>query len=383
MKPLKRFVSRDDGALVGKISAGGAQMRRRQRSIHPPEWSKSDQKLLKAALYQGGRRYQRGAAHGWSAATVRTVLSAYCCSLGWLDDQGLLDWNRAPAVRWPEPVIEAYIDHLQCTYAKATVYNRLSGLERGMAILEPDADRGLLRAALSRLGKPRGNPVHERRVQSSADLLQLGLDLMQQADVGRHRSPRLVASLHRTGLQISLLALRFWRISEFQRLEIGRHIRYEAPHWTMDATLPDQPSKKRMRRGRIPDLLAPHLERHIQIYRPLLCDRRYSGDTLWVSMFARPQSQSSIRENISGQTALRFGRHVNPHLFRKCAVTTMAVAAPKLIDAVSRQMGHTGPETRDQHYNLATSLSASNHWNNTVEQVLHAARDRRRLRRRP
>lgn len=44
--------------------------------------------------------------------------------------------------------------------------------------------------------------------------------------------------------------------------------------------------------------------------------------------------------------------------------------------------GHTGPRTRDEHYNLACSLSASRDWNDMVEAILEDGRERRRLHRR-
>jgi hypothetical protein len=293
----------------------------------------------------------------------------------------MLDWMVPLSARWPEHVLEDYLTHLQGSYAKATVYNRISGLERAIALLEPRADRSLVIAALRRLGKPGRNPAHDQKVQSSADLLQLGLDLMARAEAGEHRSPRLVATLFRTGLQIALLSLRFWRIGEFRRLEIGIHIYREQGCWHMCTPLTDTRTKRRAKRGRVPTILVPHLERYLTIYRPLLA-QDYTGAALWVSIFALPQSETSIRENICRFTRQHFGTPVNPHLFRKCAATTAAVYAPQLMDAVTRGLGHTGPRTRDEHYNLACSLSASRDWNDTVEEILEEGRERRRLQKR-
>jgi integrase/recombinase XerD len=354
-------------------------MRRRQRSIQPPAWAAHDQALLARSFSRETRRHKRGPAHKWSKATKRTVLSAYCCGLGWLDDRGQLDWSLPPSARWEAHVLEEYLADLQSTYAKATVYNRVSGLERAIAILEPRADRCLIVSALRWLGKPGRNPVHERRVQSSPDLLQLGLDLMAQAEAGRHRSPRLVATLYRTGLQIALLALRFWRIGEFMALEIGANVFQDRGHWYVHSALSDTPSKRRAKRRRVPSYLVCYLERYLAIYRPRLCDETYRGNALWVSMHSRKQSESSIRQNINKFTRKRFGTHVNPHLFRKCATTTAAVYAPRLMDAVSRMLGHAGPRNRDEHYNLACSLTASRHWNDTVDEILRNGRERRRL----
>lgn len=359
-------------------------MRRRriQQSIRPTDWSARDQELLATAMGRKGRRYKPGPGNGWSPVTERTVLSSYGCGLGWQRDSGILDWSLTPSARWPEPVVEDYLTHLHATYAPKTVHSRISGLERAIAILEPEADRGLIIEALKRLGKPPRNPDKLRQIQPSSDLLQLGIDLMEQAEAGGHRSPRLVASLFRTGLQIALLALRFWRISEFMPLRLGVHIRRKDGHWTMNATKPDTRTKRRMRRGRIPAILVSYLERYLDCYRLLLCDDRYLGDALWVSLFARPQSENSFRDNIHKFTSMRFGTHVPPHGFRGSATTTMAIHNPKQIDAVSRQMGHSGPRTRDEAYNLACDFSASMQWADIWTQMLKEARARYRLRRR-
>jgi integrase len=355
---------------------------RLQKSLPPALWPTGDQAMLAAALERKGRRYPPGPANGWSPATTRTVLSSYGCGLGWQRDNGLLDWNLTPAQRWPEPVIESYLSHLQATYAAKTVHSRISGLERALAILVPSADRGLVLEALYRLGKPGRNPYKERHIQPSNELLELGIEIMESAEAGEHRSPRLIAQKFRTGFQIALLSRRFWRISEYMLLGLGVHVVYRDGDWSMDATKPDTRTKKRMRRGRIPTILVPYLERYLEVYRPLLCDGRYDGDALWVSIQARPQSENSLRDNVCKYTRDAFVHHVPPHNFRHSATTTMAIENPAGIDAVSRQMGHTGPRTRDQNYNLACDYSASVQWGQTWTALLKVARQRCRLQRR-
>jgi integrase/recombinase XerD len=355
---------------------------RLQKSIPLTEWPTEDQRRWAAAFGRQGRRQAPGPANGWSPYTTQTVLSSYSCGLGWQQDVGILDWHLPPSQRWPEQVIETYLEHLKVTYAPKTVHSRISGLERALAILEPAADRGLVLEALHRLGKPSRNPEKQRHIQPSDELLQLGTDIMESAEAGEHRSPRLIAQKYRSGLQIALLSLRFWRIGDFMLLRFGVHIVRRDDHWSMDATKPDTRTKKRMRRGRIPTRLVPYLERYLELYRPLLCDGRYHGDALWVSTRARPQSETSFRDNVTKLTGERFDYHVPPQHFRHSAATTMAIVNPIAIDAVSRQMGHTGPQTLDENYNLACSYSASAQWGKTWTALLANAHDRRRLRRR-
>jgi integrase len=205
---------------------------------------------------------------------------------------------------------------------------------------------------------------------------------MADAEAGRHRSPRLVATLSRTGLQIALLSLRFWRINEFMLLEIGKHIAWDGEHWTMRPTKPDTRSKRRFRSGRIPDVLVPHLERYLDMHRPLLCNGKYEGNRLWVSLRAQPQSENSFRDNVKKFTEAALDVALSPHDFRRSAATTMAIHNPVQIEAISRMMGHSGPRTRDEAYNMASDFSASQQWAETRAHILKRARDRRRLGRR-
>ena len=59
----------------------------------------------------------------------------------------------------------------------------------------------------------------------------------------------------------------------------------------------------------------------------------------------------------------------------------MAIHAPLHMDAVARALDHTGAKTRDEHYNLAGSFSASLQANATFAEMIREARERRRLKR--
>src|SRR5205814_701592 len=112
------------GAAIGVVPVGEGQldMRARRRGLHPAQWPEAERRLLGAAFGRGGRRQHRSQAHDWAEATRKTVVSSYACSIGWLNDCGILDWGLSPIERWPEELIEAYLEHLRDTYAKASVY---------------------------------------------------------------------------------------------------------------------------------------------------------------------------------------------------------------------------------------------------------------------
>jgi integrase len=360
---------------------------RLQRGIHPPEWPKSELDRLDAAFGRKGRIHKKGPANGWSPNTNRGVWSPYALALGWQHDRGILDWALSPAARWPEAVLEQYDAHLAATYAKGTHRKRLSGLERAISVLEVTADRRLLLSTINRLGKVHPSADKELRAVSSIDLEDLGDELMDKAEAGKHRSPRLAAALFRTGLAIGLMADMINRLGEFTQLQIGDHILKENGLWYMKAAKPNSSTKRQPRKRPIPVRWARRLDRYVSVYREMLCcDRkgvvRYVGTALWVSTRCRAQSENSIRDNICKFTEQKFDQPINPHAFRYSMVTTVAIHAPEKMHAVQVVAGHSpGSRTTTENYDKASSYSASMDWNAIAVEIRKRGIDKRLLRR--
>jgi integrase len=60
------------------------------------------------------------------------------------------------------------------------------------------------------------------------------------------------------------------------------------------------------------------------------------------------------------------GRAINPHLFRDCVATSIAIDDPHHVHVASRLLGHRKMSTTEQHYNLARSVEASRLLQNVV-----------------
>jgi hypothetical protein len=80
------------------------------------------------------------------------------------------------------------------------------------------------------------------------------------------------------------------------------------------------------------------------------------------------------------QTLLRFSQALGPHDFRKAAATTMAIYAPQHIEAVLRCCGQKSQATRDEHYNVAGSFSASIQLNDVTQAIITGAKSSQRTR---
>jgi integrase len=53
------------------------------------------------------------------------------------------------------------------------------------------------------------------------------------------------------------------------------------------------------------------------------------------------------------------GQPINPHLFRDCAATSVAIDDPAHIGIASRLLGHRTGSTSERYYNQARSVEAS------------------------
>jgi hypothetical protein len=71
-----------------------------------------------------------------------------------------------------------------------------------------------------------------------------------------------------------------------------------------------------------------------------------SIDAFWLSMYGSPMTDNGIYGRIVARTRERLRQPINPHLFRDCAVTSLAIDDPANIGIASRLLGHrTGSTT--------------------------------------
>jgi site-specific recombinase XerD len=108
----------------------------------------------------------------------------------------------------------------------------------------------------------------------------------------------------------------------------------------------------------VPEWIVPFLERYLVEVRPM-----YSGaaqhDGLWISTKGRALTDGAIYNIITDRTRAAFGQPVNPHLFRACAATTVAILDPVRIGIARELLSHASVATTHAYYNKAHSIEAS------------------------
>ena len=95
------------------------------------------------------------------------------------------------------------------------------------------------------------------------------------------------------------------------------------------------------------------------IARPSLRGTAAASDALWLSMHGSPMTDNGIYIRIVARTREGLGQPINPHLFRDCAATSIAIDDPGHVGIASRLLGHRTGSTTERHYNQARSVEAS------------------------
>ena len=254
--------------------------------------------------------------------------------------------------------------------APATRHSRFTSLIQLMQKARPDRDWSVLRKAVARLQRmARGVSTRRKskRVASSADLVELGQNLLAQARSSRHVLDRLL--LDRDGTMILFLAYHPIRIRNFGTLELGRTLIAREGGFTIvlgrGETKNHRPDERRVH-----EPVARALQHYLDTTRPALIARsKESTAQLWINRYGRTWPYPKISERIATVTRRELGIDLGAHLFRDSAVTTTMEAAPDQAWTTRGLLHHAGFETVGRHYNHARQLSAAEAWSGLVDDL--------------
>jgi len=69
------------------------------------------------------------------------------------------------------------------------------------------------------------------------------------------------------------------------------------------------------------------------------------------------------------RTQAEFGIKLNPHGFRDCAATWIAIYDPEHVQIVAAILGHSSLETSERYYNLARGLEAGRRYHGEIKAI--------------
>jgi integrase len=327
------------------------------------QWPPIDQDRWAAAQQPSDPfRQSASVAAKWAPSTRQHVEHAYGRFLYWLNARGELDPSLPPGARINEERLEAYLKHLQAIKSPFTVQSDIQALGMALQAVEPGQDWKHVGRAAGRL-RTRAVPVRDKRssLRSPAELMDLAERLMEQAEA---MAPTLEAAmLYRDGFVIMLLAHRpTLRARNLGMIRCEEHMVHRNGQWNLLFGAHETKTKKPLELS-VSAEVAQYLERYLSIYRPILLTAGGKNapapiPALWVSRDATPLCGSTLAHHIKRHTRAAFGAHINPHWFRDCTATDIAITHPDQIGLVPPLLGHTDLKTSEQHYNLAKTLEA-------------------------
>lgn len=337
-----------------------------QRWILPfNEWPETHRKAWQAAIREGDVFTDRGLASRWTAKTQKQVIKDYGLWLRHLSrDQLNPDFYLQPP-ELTKATLRPFVAELQNRIAPISVCSRLRGVSEAYRVMWPDDDRTVLRRLLSRL-QANAHPSRNKQalVISSREILKDALNHLEAVVEGPAPSQTIRASWVRNALMVAMLAAHPIRLANLTMIRLGQHLdQLDDQVWLRFSA--HETKEKRAFETPLAEVLHTPLVQYLETYRPILLDG-HESDALWISVRKSPMKEQSVYDQTVRTTRTLFGRPITPHLFRDCAMTTLASEDPSHVRVGARLLGHSSLRTGERHYNQATMLSAVAQYHQTI-----------------
>ena len=337
------------------------------------DWPDLDRQSWTVAFQDDDLLSGRGAAASWRAATRTTARKAYGRWLRFLSENDRLGHPRSVGDRLSEDNLRAFIAHLRAALSPNTVLTALRYLSSSIAVMDPAADRSLLKLALSRLSVV-AQPVRNKseRLMSPVILFQLGTRLMADWQTRSGHDPRLNAMDYRDGLMIAFLALCPIRLKNLAAITIGKQLTFDAgrPRLSFAA---DEMKGHRPLEFDVPIALREAFAIYIRDIHPQLYAGGVGKDApLWPSLARKKprMTEQGIYTRITQVTEKHLGQPVSPHLFRDAAATFITELTPEQAALAGAVLQHRNLATTVKHYIHGQQHSAARAYHLAIDAII-------------
>jgi integrase len=339
------------------------------RSLPFVSWPSEDCEAWTAAC-RPNQRFKRGGfgAH-MKPPTLADLKRRYGYFLDFLDRSGLLDRTSAAAGQVTPGNVDKYIEELKERVRSVTTYGSIYKLRRASQLLDPRQDfRWLieLEKDLALVMRPRSKV--DRLVLTEV-LVECGLTLMAEAESSATLPSLAKARQFRNGLMVALLALHPIRLKNFASLEIGSNVVNVDGSWWITLSAAET-KENRPDERRIDETIAPALGKYLSKYRPALARKDGQSGALWLSSNnGQPMTYHAVAAAVERTTRMAVGVGVSPHMFRTSAASSAAVNADHNPNLGSALLHHRDKRVTEEHYNLASSLSAAKAFRQLIKEL--------------
>jgi integrase len=337
------------------------------RACPPCDWPTADREAWEHACVAAQRLKPGGAASRMKPSSRTSLVRGYGYLLEFCRRKGMLDDNPEPAGYVTPKIIEAFVHELHGRVGSVTRATYIDRIRRIARILAPGRDLVWLREIEGDLRyEARPRPKYHRIVPSER-LLALGLELIRRGETSNHLTELARARLVRDGLMIALLSLCPIRLRNLAELRVGRQLRRINETWWIILE-PAETKTGRPDERPVPEILTSHIDRWLKHWRTQFPQH---DDAFWASTKGGPLAYTYVGHIITETTLRELGVAVNPHLFRDCAVYTVATEAGDRMGIASGLLQHTDQRTVEKHYNKGASLWAVRRYQHILDQLMN------------
>ena len=329
-----------------------------RRRLKLEDWPDGDHEAWTTALASGDLLdATMGPAFHWCAETQAMRRKAYGRWLTFRIRASGFDPLIKPTSRITRDAVASYISELQSQVAPRTVCGYISGLHAVAQAFDPDGDWNWLRRIVVKLeAAAQDSRDKHSRLRPANEILAWAIARM--TNMARETPRKNILTDYRNALMVGLLiSCPTMRLRNLTMIEIGQHLVRRSDGWELRFSGPEMKGRRPVEM-RIPVILVPFLEHYLEAIRPVLLNGDVS-DRLWITRYGQPMTCKTVHSAISSTTKRAFGRPINPHLFRDCAVTFVALTDPKHIGIAAPILGHSDPRTTERHYIQAQQVEAS------------------------
>lgn len=325
-------------------------------------WPGPDQAAWEKAVQIGSPLDHRGWASLWAPQSRKKGERDYGRWLAWLERQGELDLALPAEARVTRERVGQYLKHLQSGFSTFTVQSALQGLGDMLRVMTETHAFGWISKGAARLRTRAISTKNKRqKIRPPDQLVDLGVGLMAGAGILGETDATGAALQYRNGLIIAFLAYCPIRAANLAMIAIDEHLVKRGDAWWLMFVAAETKQRRHLEFP-FPAGLEPALEHYLMLHRPILAaqgaHRGSAGTALWISQDGGVLTAGGMAQAIERLTKAAFGEAINPHLFRDCAATGIAIDAPEHAHIIAPILGHSSATTGERHYNQARGLEA-------------------------
>lgn len=339
-----------------------------RRGLRFQEWPVTDRAAWDKAIAVGNVFDGRGPAAHWAPRTKSTNTVNYGRWLGFLSISGLLDPDCSPDLRVTSETVTKYVDHLRPLIAPRSVLALVVGLKVTIMAMAPEAEWQWLKDICNALNRNSPPSVDKQsRLRSMQEIFCAAMKQLEELSKIPLTGRNLICAFRDT-LMIALMAGRPLRRHNLAGLRIGVHMTKRRGVWHIDVPHYEVKNRRYPLEFDLPNELAPYLDHYLDKVRPLMFQTTIH-DHLWIGWGGKPLTAHAIYYCLSRRTQEILGTKINPHLFRDCAASSLALESLEFARAAAPLLGHLSFKTTQRHYVQARQVDASRKLNDALTKI--------------